>query len=144
MKVEVDSLIYILKSNPPRIVPCMVVEKIVSIKSDSQSTIHMISSGGGKKYQLENIKSPWFTSLDETRTYLMNQASEMVEATIAEARKIVEQKYNKVDQENQGEPDFLDPVIREQTAEEVIEKDVVTVELEDGIKARVQIPEILK
>jgi hypothetical protein len=86
MPIEVDGLVFLLTTNPPRLIPCKVVEQLVSRKSTGTSTTHIISTPSEKTYTLENVKHPWFSSLEEAENYLIDQAKKLVEQTIEKAK----------------------------------------------------------
>ena len=140
MSIEVDSLIFILSSQPPRLIPCKVVEQIVSKKSTGVSTTHMISTPSDKTYTLENLKQPWFPSLDEAEDYLINQAKQIVEKTIDRARKDSKDWFSQND-----ELDYNQEPEKDLFFEDVkLPENETTIMLENGIKARVIIPDELK
>lgn len=138
MPIEVDGLVFLLTTNPPRLIPCKVVEQIVSRKSTGTSTTHVISTPSEKTYTLENVKHPWFSSLEEAESYLIDQAKKLVEQTIDRAKQDSMQFFS---EEQQG-----DISLQQNLSKEEIElpENETTVVLENGVKARVILPEVLK
>jgi hypothetical protein len=138
MPIEVDGLVFLLTTNPPRLIPCKVVEQLVSRKSTGTSTTHIISTPSEKTYTLENVKHPWFSSLEEAENYLIDQAKKLVEQTIEKAKQDSSQFFS--DDKHIGVA-----LQQNQSSEEIeLPENETTVVLENGVKARVILPEVLK
>jgi len=141
VNLRVKNIIFILNSSPPGLIPCRVIEQIVSRKIDGESITHTISTHSGKTYVLEELGSPWFKSLDDARAYLISQAEGMIDKTISKAMSIVESKFRDINDRVEN----LE--FNEISTEEVSlgpESESMTVDLGDGTHARIQLPEALK
>lgn len=140
MPIEVDSLIFILSSSPPRLIPCKVIEQIVSRKSSGTSTTHVIVTPSKKEYTLEDMKQPWFPSLEEAEEYLIGQAKQLVNQTIEKAKKdsssfFSSEVVDRLPEETEFQPS---------SSEIEMPDNETTITLENGVKARVILPEVLK
>jgi len=148
--LEVGDIVFLLDKKTHVVVPCRVVEKVNSISLQGENTYHMIETPQGKNLKLEEYKSPWFTTIDEARNFLINAAKSLVDATI-EKTNATREKYfpepaapsfeiseNEGDVGNEG---YLESLSKDDSLFENNKKRVM-VDLGDGQKARVNIPEM--
>jgi len=136
MNLEVGNLIYILNASPPRLIPCQIVEQIVSRRTNGESITHIISTSNGKTYKLEDLKAPWFSSIDSAQTYLTDQATKLVEETISRGSLLAKESFSQFSDNSES--------ITQQSISEITDKEELTITLENGTKARVKLPEVLK
>lgn len=149
MNLNVGSLIYIFSTSPPRLIPCKIVEQIVSRKTEGESVTHIISASPGKNYKLEDLKTPWFPSIDAAKTYLSGQANKMVEETISKAMQEASSNFPNASLELQSNqsPVAQSADVPPQDAIDFSDIDNIenmTIVLENGETARVKLSESLK
>lgn len=147
--LDVGAVIYLLDKKTQNVVPCRVVEKVSSISLDGENVHHVIETPAGKKLKLEDYKSPWFSSLEETRDFLMKSAATLVEASIQRAEAVREKTFpspNVIDTTHISETKELAEELSDESlvvSPEMSGEDVY-VDLGNGQKAKVNFPKDIK
>tara|TARA_B100000131_G_C18028745_1_gene577535 strand:+ start:479 stop:877 length:399 start_codon:yes stop_codon:yes gene_type:complete len=129
--LKVGNIIYLLDKKTQGIVPCRVVERITSVSLEGETLTHIVESPTGKQVKIEDYKNPWFETMDSAREFLLNSATSLIDSTL-EATRAAEEKYFKTS--NFDQIDQID-------VSDNISDNEVTIELADGQKARVNLPE---
>lgn len=147
MKINIDDIIFVLNPSPPKLLPCKVIEQIISRRVDGEQVRHTIEFQTGKTYQLEKIKKPWFTSIDQAKKYLSEEANRLVNSVIDDGISQAEKHFglSLTQEDPPGVPSLAPALEPEQSFESDKSQDLI-VDLGDGTKARVNInlPEELK
>ena len=137
--ISVGTVIYLLDNKTHTIVPCLVVEKVNSISLDGEKTHHILKTPSSKSLKLEDYKHPWFKTTDDAKTFLIDTATALVNRTIDKAKALEKDTFGEVlsPQEaiNKSKDDDENNYVTSQ-------EESVFVELEDGTKAKVNIPTI--
>ena len=139
--LDVGKVIYLLDKKTQNVVPCRVVEKVSSISLSGENVHHIVETPAGKKLKIEDYKSPWFSTLEDTRDFLMNSAASLVETSIQRAERAREKSFpsahdnstSLVDEESVL-PDEISVVPPEMSGEDLY------VDLGNGQKAKVNFP----
>ena len=135
MDLEINGLVFVLQSSPPKLIPGRIVEQIISRKIDGEHVKHVVQFSGVKTFVLEDIKKPWFPSLEKAEAYLKEEAEKLVSSVISDAvntsEKIFGQQISVEESSPEAQLTSLDP-------------EEVYVDMGNGQKAKVQLPEILK
>lgn len=153
MNLDIGKIVYVLNNNPPKLLPGKVVEQIISRKVDKEVVTHVVKFTNGKDYTLENIRKPWFPSLDSARDYLTSEAEKLIDSVVADGRKRALDHFDvvsdfgaledtrpatketaEIDSDNMAAPSFSSLNI----------PDDMIIDLGNGQKAKVKIPGALK
>ena len=130
--LSVGNIVYLLDKGTHAVVPCKVIEKIQSITEAGETITHVVRLPNSKSLKLEEYKNPWFDTLDGARDFLLETATSLIDSTLDAARE-KEEKYF--------------PAVTVQHAEAVspdsksTSGDDVYVELENGQRAKISLPE---
>jgi len=135
--LNVGEVIYLLDKKTQAVIPCMIVEKVNSISLEGETTHHVIVSPSGKKIRLENYKSPWFSSPDEARSFLLEASSKLIDRVISDALKTAKASF-----ETAASPDEEVSVVSESQLTEDVQNftNDVIVDLGNGQTAKVTMP----
>ncbi len=139
MKVDVGQLLFVLNSSTRSLMPAQVDEVVVSKTMRGETVQHVLMLTNGKKLILEKLGSPWFRELSDAKAYLLSEAEKMIDVVVDSAKEESEKHFDVpslVLEPGYGlKPDSPNP--QEQHTQQL------TVDLGDGRKARVSIPEEL-
>ena len=91
----------------------------------------MVSPPNGKTLTLEEYKSPWFETIDDARTFLIESATSLIDATLDATR---EKEHKSFPSLTAQESEAVSPESQPTDAQSVY------VELENGQKAKVNLP----
>ena len=149
MVIDIGKIIFILNNNPPKLLPGKIVEQIISRKVNAEVVTHIVEFPNGKDYTLEDIKKPWFPSLESARNYLSQEAEKLIQSVIDEGKKKALDHFSKFsDFDN---PERTSELVIEQAVEPSLPKeqvlnstDNIIVDLGNGQKAKLKTPEVLK
>lgn len=129
--LKVGKIVYLLDKKTHAVVPCKIIEKIQSITETGETVKHVVRLPSEKSLTLETYKSPWFETIEGARTSLLESATALIDSTL----EITRQKEEKYFPSQKALDEAVSPDV--QTSEE----DAVYVELENGQKAKVSLPE---
>ena len=129
--LKVGKIVYLLDKKTHAVVPCKIIEKIQSITETGETVKHVVRLPSEKSLTLETYKSPWFETIEGARTSLLESATALIDSTL----EITRQKEEKYFPSQKALDEAVSPDV--QTSEE----DSVYVELENGQKAKVSLPE---
>lgn len=129
--LKVGNIVYLLDKKTHAVVPCKIVEKIQSIKEAGETVSHVVQSPNGKTLTLEDYKSPWFESLDGARDFLIDAATSLIDTTLETTKAKEASTFAPTAQESEAvSPEGLP-----------IENSVTYIELENGQKAKISLPD---
>ena len=129
--LKVGKIVYLLDKKTHAVVPCKIIEKIQSITETGETVKHVVRLPSEKSLTLETYKSPWFETIEDARTSLLESATALIDSTL----EITRQKEEKYFPSQKALDEAVSPDVQ------TIEKDSVYVELENGQKAKVSLPE---
>ena len=138
--LSVGKVIYLLDKKTHAIIPCMVIEKVSSVSLEGETVHHIITSPTGKKIKLENYKSPWFPSIEEARTFLVDTSMKLIDRVINDALEIADNSFKTA---QVASPNLDEPLSDVYEEDNTIESDVesfannVLVDLGNGQTAKV-------
>ena len=131
MNLDIGKIVFVLTGSPPKLLPGRIIEQITSRKIAGEITTHIVEFSNGQNYTLEKIDKPWFSSLDSAKEYLTSEAQKMIDAVILEGSKRASDSFESSNSEDN----------REFKVEEPTPDEEVFIDLGDGKKARVTLPE---
>ena len=131
MNLDIGKIVFVLTGSPPKLLPGRIIEQITSRKVVGVITTHIVEFSNGQNYTLEKIDKPWFSSLDSAKEYLTSEAQKMIDAVILEGSKRASDSFESSNSEDN----------REFKVEEPTPDEEVFIDLGDGKKARVTLPE---
>ena len=100
-QLSVGDVVFILDKNTHAVVPCQLVEIISSITIDGEKTRHVVMTPAGKKkFKLEDQSTPWFSSHRETRDYLLEAATQLIDKTLGNAARVASKSFGVVVEES--------------------------------------------
>ncbi len=137
MEVNVGQVLYVLNSKSHSLLPAQVDEIVVSKTLRGETTQHILALQNGRKVALEDLKTPWFKELDAAKAFLLSEAEKMIDQIVVSAKASADQNFEKLSEVSA--PQALSTVENIPQLPEDVNQ--VTVDLGDGRKARVSIPE---
>ena len=141
MNLEIQSLVFVLQSSPPKLIPGKIIEQIISRKIDGEHIKHVVEFSSRKTFILEELKKPWFPSLNSAKLYLEDEAEKLVATVINEAVSTSERLFGTKPDTGFSEQEIS---ITKKIEQKSIDEEEVYVDIGDGQQARVKLPEILK
>ena len=143
MTVNIGEIIYLLNPNPPKLIPGRIVEQIITRKLEGEDIKHVVDFSKGKTYLLEKLEKPWFKSVEDARSYLNDEAQRLINAVISQGTEKAEQLFGAglTSTEPQQDDVFSDSHPIEIPS---LSDSKIMVDLGDGKKASVILPEVLK
>lgn len=140
MKINVGDVIYVLDNKTHTIIPCKIVEKVSSVREDGEKIYHIVNAPSGKSFKIEDVKTPWFITIDEAKNHLTDAAKKLINATAEKALSVAKKTFgHEVD-------NSIDDISSFNTSTEDLnsfDKETVMVEFSDGQKANIILPEEL-
>ena len=94
MKLSVSDVIFVLDKKTQAVVPCQLVEIVSSVTLEGEDIKHIASTPGGKKFNLDEYESLWFSTYEEAKEYLTNAALELVSSTMKRAEQVAIKTFN--------------------------------------------------
>ena len=94
MKAEVGTVIFIINQKSRSICPARVNEQVVTKKIDGETITHNIELPSGKIFQLEALDTPYFLTLEDVRTYLLSQATDLINTSVEEASLVAKSNFD--------------------------------------------------
>ncbi len=143
MNLEIQSLVFVLQSSPPKLIPGKIIEQIISRTVEGEQTKHVVQFSNKKTFVLEELKKPWFPSLADAKIYLEEEAEKLVNSVIGEAVSTSERLFGTKPELSESEEDVLSD-LEKQVDSKTLEEDEVYVDMGDGQKMKVTLPEVLK
>ena len=134
--LKVGDVIYLLDKKTQAMVPCLVVEKINSVSLQGESTHHMVSTPAGKTIKLEDYKSPWFETIDDAKSFLLDAAKKLIQKSADAALKVAKESFD-VSDELQDDLGQVTDISFDQVQNT---SDQVVVDLGNGQTAKVTMP----
>ena len=135
--LSVGEVLYLLDKKTQAIIPCMIVEKVSSISLEGENTHHMIVSPSGKKIRLENYKSPWFTTIKDARSFLLEASTKLIDRVIDDALSTAKSSFEMPANLEETQSDLSNDEIT--SSVQNFSEDVI-IDLGDGKKAKVTLP----
>lgn len=141
--LKINSIVYCLVKSD--IIPCKVIEKIISIKENGEIVKHKCKisfENQEKTFFLEDSKLKLFFSIEEARNFLLENAKKQIEQIIQTTIKLQE-KYLKTPVEQKNTLNSLAEEIDFEETQEKSEEEMM-VDLGDGRVQKVKISENVK
>lgn len=135
MKLEVGAIIYIIDPRKRSVVPAQVQEQLVSRTIKGEKVSHNVEVPAGKVVCLEDLDTPFFKSLEEVRTYLLDKAKEVIDMGVKSAEKIAREKFQSPAIDANSDADAAIDLMNSDSSEETL-----SVTLEDGTRANIKLP----
>ena len=138
MQIKIDDIVYILNPSPPKLIPAKVIEQVITRNSSGEITRNIVELPTGKSYTLEKITKNIFLNLEDAKRYMLDEASRLVEKVVEDCLEYTQKSFTTSENHKTELPqtEILEQV-------ENNPSDKVVVELPNGAKANVTIPEIL-
>jgi hypothetical protein len=136
-ELNVGDFIYLLNSATHSLLPCKIVEKVHTITLEDKSVHHIIQSTNFKKFKLENQNNPWFTSLEEAKSFLLETAEKLINVTLQKAEEEKNKAFGTVTISDYNNVVALNK--NNLKNQDDYQKDEVYVKLENGQKAKINI-----
>ena len=94
MKLLVGDIVFVLDKKSHAVVPCQLVEIVTTQTIDGETKKHVVTTPRAtKKFNLEDHKSPWFSTYESSREYLLNAATQLIDQTLERALKVAEESF---------------------------------------------------
>jgi hypothetical protein len=133
MKLDVGAVIYIIDPRKRTVVPAQVQEQLVSRTVKGEKVSHNVAVPSGKIVCLEDLDAPFFESLEEVRTFLLDKAKEVINLGVKSAEKIAREKFQSLSMNT-------DSAVSEDMIASLSSEETLSVTLEDGTRANIKLP----
>ena len=143
MKTNVGDIIYILDSKTHTIIPCKIVEIVSSLRLEGESTFHIAEAPSGKSFKIEDLKSPMFKTIEDAKQHLLDAAEKLIDLTAKKAIKSANEAFGVQESILENSINDLSDTYNEVAAVPAFSEGVTKVELADGQKANIILPEAL-
>jgi len=141
MELNVKDVVFLLDKKTQNLVPCRVVEIISSVSLDGEKTYHVVEAPNEKKIKLEVYKGPWFPSIEDAQSFLMDTASSIIQKTVDKALKAANEHYGLQNNAISNESDFHED---ESMFNDVqISSERVKIDLGNGQVGNISLPDVL-
>jgi hypothetical protein len=113
-QLSVGDIVFILDKTTHAVLPCQLVEIISSITVEGEKTRHVVMTPGAKKkFKLEEQTTPWFSTHEEARRYLLEAATQLIDGTLKKAIQVALSSFGVDVQKNNCKSEVQDPALTE-------------------------------
>ena len=140
---EVGTILWIIHTDRPGLVAYRVVEEITKKTLEGEKIQYLVQPAvpNRKSVQLESVKGHIFLSAEEAKFALIENATKAIDAMINKTEKLINQVFQ-VKTQPVSSMERMAPPIQEKSPEK-LKMGYQWVEMEDGKKIQVKIPENL-
>ncbi len=138
---EVGSVLWIIHTDRPGLMAYRVVEEITKKTLDGEQIQYLVQAAmpRTKTVKLESIKGQIFENSEEAKMKMIENATKAIDGMVVKIEKNVNQYFNST-----NEPIQLVNTVVPKQSKENLKEGYQWIELEDGSRAQVKIPEIMK
>ena len=139
---EVGSVLWIIRTDRPGLMAYRVVEEITKKTLEGEQIQYLVQSATpkSKTVRLDQIKGNIFEDSEEAKQKMIENATRAIDGMVVKIQNNVDKFFNG----KKEEPIKQDPAPQIQSSSSKLKPGYQWVELEDGTKAQVKIPEIMK
>ena len=141
---EVGKIVYLFDKKNHKIVPCRVIEKVSTVSLKGETVHHIVETPGKKTLKLEEYKGPRFSDIDEAKSFLLSAAEDLIDRTVQETLRVKSESFPEAEDDFMGGSMMYPP--KESSVDNLTpevespQSDSVVVDLGDGQKAKVSLP----
>jgi hypothetical protein len=136
---SVGQVLFIILNKKQQVIPCQVTEQVVRRSVSGEEISYSVSIPGrseNKIHELDTIDGEVFNSIEDVRTYMLEQTNQMISTITDKALAVAKNRFD-------YDSDILsDVVLSPKTKTKNKDKDRVEVELGDGTIANVKLPDL--
>lgn len=139
---EVGSVLWIIHTDRPGLMAYRVVEEITKKTLEGEQIQYLIqpATPKSKTVKLETIKGHVYSDSEEAKMKMIENATKAIDGMVIKIQSNVDRYFNGKTEESIKQPS----VSKIQSSPTKLKNGYQWVELEDGSKAQVKIPEIMK
>ena len=140
---EVGAVLWIIHTDRPGLMAYRVVEEITKKTLEGEQVQYLVQAATpkAKTVRLETIKGAIYQDSEEAKMKLIENATKAIDGMVVKIQSLVDKNFNGVQQEPEVKvPKNYPPPKSSHTLKEGYE----WMELEDGTRVQVKIPEIMK
>ena len=139
---EVGSVLWIIHTDRPGLMAYRVIEEITKKTLDGEQIQYLVQSATpkSKTVKLETIKGQVYSDPEEAKMKLIENATRAIDGMVEKIQGNIDRFFNNKSAESTKQP----TVSKIQSSSSELKPGYQWVELEDGSKAQVKIPEVLK
>ena len=137
MEYQVGQILYLCNEKKMSIFPIQVVEEVIrtTLKGKEKTYIVMLPDKQKTQFSIDKVKNDLFMSIDAVRNHMINNATLAINEMSNSAKELEKIAFNiKVELPNQT---FLKEVQNKNNVQADINDDIITVDLGDGVKAKI-------
>jgi len=136
---EVGSVLWIIHTDRPGLMAYRVIEEITKKTLDGEEIQYLVQAAKPKtkSVKLNSIKGQVFEDHEEAKMKMIENATRAIDNMVAKIQSNVDRYFQPPKQE-------VTPQLQTSTSLEKLKEGYQWMELEDGTKAQIKIPEILK
>ena len=135
---EVGSVLWIIHTDRPGLMAYRVIEEITKKTLDGEEIQYLVQAAKPrtKSVKLNSIKGQVFEDPEEAKMKMIENATRAIDNMVAKIQSNVDRHFQAPKQETTPQPT--------QSSSEKLKEGYQWMELEDGTRAQIKIPEILK
>lgn len=140
---EVGSVLWIIHTDRPGLMAYRVIEEITKKTLDGEQIQYLVQAAmpKSKTVKLESIKGQVFEESEEAKMRLIENATKAIDGMVVKIQKNVDKFFNNEKEEKQS---TQQPKPKVQSVSGELKPGYQWVTMEDGTKAQIKIPEIMK
>jgi len=139
---EVGSVLWIIHTDRPGLMAYRVVEEITKKTLEGEQIQYLIQAATpkSKTVKLESIKGEVYADSEEAKMKMIENATRAIDGMVVKIQNNVDKFFNT----KKEEPIKQETSLKIQSSSTILKPGYQWVELEDGTKAQVKVPEIMK
>ena len=139
---EVGSVLWIIHTDRPGLMAYRVVEEITKKTLEGEQIQYLVQAATPKTktVRLETIKGTIYEDADEAKMKLIENATRAIDGMVVKIQSLVDKNFNGIQQESEVKVSTHTP----KTNKSKLKEGYQWMDLEDGTRVQVKIPEIMK
>ena len=141
---EVGSVLWIIHTDRPGLMAYRVVEEITKKTLEGEQIQYLVQAATPKTktVRLETIKGAIYQDSEEAKMKLIENATKAIDGMVVKIQSLVDKNFNSI----HTEPEVLvsAPKVKRKQKSTKLKEGYQWMDLEDGTRVQVKIPEILK
>ena len=141
---EVGTVVWIIHTDRPGLMAYRVVEEITKKTLEGEQVQYLVQAATpkAKTVRLETIKGAIYQDSEEAKMKLIENATKAIDGMVVKIQTLVDKNFNSV----RTEPEVLvsAPKVKRKQKSTKLKEGYQWMDLEDGTRVQVKIPEIMK
>ena len=140
---EVGTVLWIIHTDRPGLMAYRVVEEITKKTLEGEQVQYLVQAATpkSKSVRLETIQGAIYQDSEEAKMKLIENATKAIDGMVLKIQSLADKKFNSVQQETEVEISTPKPKTNKSTK---LKEGYQWMDLEDGTRVQVKLPEIMK